>query len=65
MWAIMAAMNATNPTRSNKTAVLRVRVRPSTKRTIELAAERLETDQSTLIRWAIREYLRLHLPDAA
>lgn len=51
--------------RNNKTAVIRVRVRESTKRIIQHAADRMETDQSTLVRLAIREYLAHHLPDAA
>lgn len=55
----------TKPIKTNKTALLRVRVRESTKRSIEEAAEYLETDQSTLIRLALREYLRHHLPHAA
>lgn len=58
-------MNTNTRTRNNRTELLRVRVRPDTKRTIETAAARLDTDQSTLIRLALREYLRQHLPDAA
>lgn len=58
-------MNTKTRPRTNRTELLRVRVRPSTKRTLERAAARLDTDQSSLIRLALREYLRQHLPDAA
>ena len=61
----MPLVNTNTRTRNNRTELLRVRVRPDTKRSIESAAQRLDTDQSTLIRLALREYLRQHLPDAA
>lgn len=64
-WAYFAPVNTKPYTRQNKTAVLRVRVREATKHIVEDAAQRLEIDQSTLIRLALRSYLKQHLPDAA
>lgn len=48
--------------KTNRDALLRVRVRQDTKNRIEKAADVLELDQSSLIRLALREYIERHLP---
>lgn len=65
MGYLLPAMKAKHTNRENKTAIVRVRMRDTSKHRLQTAARALETDQSKLIRLAIREYLQHHLPDAA
>ena len=51
--------------RENRESLLKVRVRQSMKDRVIQAAQRLDLDQSTLVRLAVEDYLERHFPHVA
>jgi predicted transcriptional regulator len=58
-------MMSTPIQKQNRESLLKVRVRPDTKRRVIDAARILDLDQSTLVRLAVQDYLARNCPHAA
>lgn len=56
---------STPSSKTNREALLKVRVREETKRKVITVAQALDLDQSSLIRLALQDFILRHYPNAA